>query len=241
MSINEGSNEGARGDSRVGADCLSVMSSVRCYLTSRRPIRGRRSFGELMSSCDVAWCKRTGDTGRLASGTTAGGNNLLLPFIVIIWLLGPDRRLVLSDSSRPNVRLGPSGRGRAPRVSPSRTLPRAEYDKDIMSARRGARRRGVGEWRRRWVDGLPRCMLGDGAGGESVTENDMDELNDWSTSAGKSTSVRVGDAAGEIAGESNLPQGKDSVKGEDEKASIFALLSLGDGKTKRCLERRGSR
>lgn len=66
-------------------------------------------------------------------------------------------------------------------------------------------------------------MHGEGAGGESLVESVMDELKDWSTSMGKSTSVRAGDAAGERSGESNRPGGNVSVNGDEENASIVGV------------------
>lgn len=68
--------------------------------------------------------------------------------------------------------------------------------------------------------------VGEKASGESSVscscscsfENDMDELKDWSTSMGKSVSVRVGEGTGE----ENRLEGKDSFRGEEEKASMLS-------------------
>jgi hypothetical protein len=52
----------------------------------------------------------------------------------------------------------------------------------------------------------------------------MEELKDWSTSIGKSISVRVGDGLGDW----NRDEGKDSTRGDDEKLMMaFWLRSLG--------------
>lgn len=62
-------------------------------------------------------------------------------------------------------------------------------------------------------------MEGEGAGGESHAEKDMDELNDSSTSAGRSISVRVGESAGESSGELKRLMENESMRGEERAAS----------------------
>lgn len=82
---------------------------------------------------------------------------------------------------------------------------------------------GVGEWSTLILD-LPRCMEGEGAGGESHAENDMDELKDSSTSAGRSISVRVGDGAGESSGELRRLSENVSMRGEERAASSSIII-----------------
>lgn len=64
-------------------------------------------------------------------------------------------------------------------------------------------------------------MFGDGEG--ELPPNDIDELNDWSTSIGKSISVRVGEGAGE----EKRVDGKDSTSGEEEKQSMLGDFVAG--------------
>lgn len=68
---------------------------------------------------------------------------------------------------------------------------------------------------------------GDGSGGESAAANVMEELKDWSTSAGKSTSVWVGEGAGDTLGDRDGEWSwlivNDSTSGEDEKAAILSV------------------
>lgn len=69
--------------------------------------------------------------------------------------------------------------------------------------------------------------LGEGIGGESAIEKVIDELKDWSTSIGKSTSVFVGegtgDKLGDSDGESKRFRVNDSTSGDDEKAAISSV------------------
>lgn len=69
--------------------------------------------------------------------------------------------------------------------------------------------------------------MSDAAVGGEVSpahEIDMDELNDWSTSSGKSVSVRVGEGAGE----GNRDEGKDSIRGDEENMSMAQRSLNGD-------------
>lgn len=75
--------------------------------------------------------------------------------------------------------------------------------------------------------GLPSANAGDrndpeGEGEPSSAHDiDMDELNDWSTSIGKSVSVLVGDGSGEGKRE----EGKLSMSGEEENMSMMLGLN----------------
>lgn len=133
-------------------------------------------------------------------------------------------RGTLTESSRPKAGDGPSERLKgAPKVALSTA---DDNDFVAINARLFAgRASGVGEYRASYL-GLPRCMDGDGAGGESQVEKDMDELNDSSTSAGRSISVRVGDNAGESSGELRRLMGNVSMRGEERAASIMLPIDV---------------
>jgi hypothetical protein len=70
------------------------------------------------------------------------------------------------------------------------------------------------------VKDFKRLGVGDRPGD---SEMDMEELNDWSTSMGRSASVRVGDGNGE----EKRVEGKDSMSGDEEKQKlILATASI---------------
>jgi hypothetical protein len=164
---------------------------------------------------------------KLFSSGKAGGN--------IIPLLGlPAAPVVLrmetalDDSSLPNVLPDPKGR-------PASVLVFEEIRcKGTGSGRRGLEPKiGVGERKSlprldNGEAGLSFPLLGVGEAnrfdeGESLPpDKDIDELNDRSTSIGKSTSVRVG----ERAGDEKRDEGKDSTRGDEENESMLMKLWL---------------
>jgi hypothetical protein len=79
---------------------------------------------------------------------------------------------------------------------------------------------GVGDARPHIDDTGPFPKLGVGERyGDS--DMDMDELKDWSTSIGKSFSVRVGD----MFGDGKRVDGNDSTSGDDMKLILFRPVS----------------
>lgn len=70
------------------------------------------------------------------------------------------------------------------------------------------------------------CLEKQGVGekeGGPIAERDIDELNDRSTSIGKSHSVLVGDCTGD----EKRVEGKESMSGEDENMSMMVLGMAG--------------
>jgi hypothetical protein len=64
--------------------------------------------------------------------------------------------------------------------------------------------------------GLEWNGVGDKAGDSEI---DMDELKDWSTSMGRSVSVRVGEGTGE----EKRVEGKDSMRGDEENEKLILV------------------
>jgi hypothetical protein len=128
--------------------------------------------------------------------------------------------LAFSDSSLPKALAGAIFFPKVPRVTPDEVAGFPNVDcRGTGSGRFGLRVKRVGESilpDLRVGDSTPKPGVGDMTLGELSVENVMDELNDWSTSSGRAVSVMVGEGGGEP----NL-DGKDSMRGEEEKASML--------------------
>lgn len=127
------------------------------------------------------------------------------------------------DSSRPNVRV--VAKGRVLKASLADAVGFRPAPDFAIGRRGGAKANGGGGGSMALLNFPLFRSSGEGSGGESATVNVIDELNDWSTSAGKSTSVLVGEGPGETLGDRDGECSwlivNDSTSGEDEKAAIL--------------------